>query len=71
MTPPRPRALSVGFVLMPNFTMLALSAFLDTLRLAADEGDRSRPIDCAWTLMSVDGRSVGPATACGSSPTVR
>ena len=57
-TPAQPRALTVGFVLMPDFTMLALAAFLDTLRLAADEGDRSRPIACAWTLMTEDGRSV-------------
>lgn len=54
------RLLSVGFVLVPDFTMLALAGFLDTLRLAADEGDRSRPIDCGWTLMTEDG---GPVRA--------
>lgn len=54
---PRP-ALTIGFVLVPGFTMLALAAFLDTLRLAGDEGDRSRPIDCGWTLMTEDGRGV-------------
>ena len=48
-----PRAkLRVGFVLMHNFTLTAFSTFLDVLRLAADEGDRSRPIDCAWQVMS-------------------
>lgn len=51
-------ALSVGIVPMPDFTMLALSAFVDTLRLAADEGDRSRPIHCRWRLMSEQGRPV-------------
>lgn len=51
-------ALSVGIVPMPDFTMLALSAFVDTLRLAADDGDRSRPIRCRWRLMSEQGRSV-------------
>lgn len=50
--------LHIGFVLLPDFTMLALAAFLDTLRLAADEGDRSRPIDCRWTVLSEDGGSV-------------
>ena len=51
-------SLSIGFLLMPDFTLLALAAFIDTLRLAADEGDRSRPIRCAWTLMSETGAPV-------------
>ncbi len=50
-------ALSVGIILVPDFTMLALSAFVDTLRLAADDGDRSRPIRCAWRVMTDGGRS--------------
>lgn len=50
--------LSIGFVALPDFTMLALAGFLDTLRLAADEGDRSRPIDCRWTVMTEDGQPV-------------
>jgi transcriptional regulator GlxA family with amidase domain len=44
--------LSVGFVLMPQFTLLPFSAFIDALRLAADEGDKSRQINCQWTLMA-------------------
>lgn len=52
------RPLRIGFILVPDFTMLALAGFLDTLRLAADEGDRSRPIACQWTLMTEDGRAV-------------
>lgn len=51
-------ALRVGLLLMPDFTLLALAGFVDTLRLAADEGDRSRPLRCSWTLMSADGRAV-------------
>ncbi|MCP8937133.1 GlxA family transcriptional regulator [Alsobacter sp. SYSU M60028] len=47
----RPR-LRVGFILANNFTLSALSLFLDTLRLAADEGDLSRRIQCDWTVMS-------------------
>ena len=50
--------LSVGFILLPDFTMLALSAFVDTLRLAADEGDRSRQVRCRWRVMSEQGRPV-------------
>jgi transcriptional regulator GlxA family with amidase domain len=44
-------SLSVGFVLMPSFTLLPFSAFIDALRLAADEGDQSQQINCNWTVM--------------------
>ena len=47
----RPR-LSVGIVLADNFTLSAFSLFVDALRLAADEGDRSRPIQARWSIMS-------------------
>lgn len=49
-TAARPR-LSVGIVLAEHFTLSAFSLFLDPLRLAADEGDRSRPIRCRWAIM--------------------
>ena len=51
-------SLSVGIVPMPDFTMLAFSAFVDTLRLAADEGDRSRQVRCRWRVMTEQGRPV-------------
>lgn len=58
MPPPRPAdrpaKLRVGFVLMHNFTLTAFASFVDVLRLAADEGDRSRPIACSWQVMSAD-----------------
>lgn len=48
-----PRArLRVGFVLAPRFTLSAFANFVDVLRLAADEGDRSRPILCRWRVLS-------------------
>ncbi len=59
---PAPR-LKVGFVLANQFTLTAFSAFVDTLRLASDEGDRSRQILCRWTVMSSTGRPV--AASCG------
>ena len=43
--------LRVGFVLTPKFTVTAFSGFIDTLRLAADEGDRSRPLECTWSVL--------------------
>ena len=35
--------LTVGFILAKRFTLCAFANFVDVLRLAADEGDRSRP----------------------------
>lgn len=55
--------LRVGFLLMHNFTLTAFSTFVDVLRLAGDEGDRSRPIACSWQVMSP---SLRPArSSCG------
>ena len=48
---PAPR-LRVGFILTPRFTLCAFANFVDVLRLAADEGDRSRPILCRWRVLS-------------------
>lgn len=44
--------LSVAFILARQFTLCAFANFVDVLRLAADEGDRSRPILCKWTVLS-------------------
>jgi transcriptional regulator GlxA family with amidase domain len=44
--------LSVGFILAKRFTLCAFANFVDVLRLAADEGDRSRPILCEWSVLS-------------------
>ncbi len=46
--------LNVGFILAQRFTLCALANFVDVLRLAADEGDRSRPILCSWKVLSRD-----------------
>lgn len=50
-TAPCPR-LRVGFILARRFTLCAFANFVDVLRLAADEGDRSRPILCRWRILS-------------------
>ena len=44
--------LRIGFILAPRFTLCAFANFVDVLRLAADEGDRSRPILCSWRVLS-------------------
>lgn len=55
--------LSVGFILSRRFTLCAFANFVDVLRLAADDGDRSRPILCQWTVLS---DSMNPvASSCG------
>lgn len=55
--------LSVGFILARRFTLCAFANFVDVLRLAADEGDRSRPILCEWSVLS---DTMSPmASSCG------
>ncbi|MBS7807896.1 GlxA family transcriptional regulator [Variovorax sp. PCZ-1] len=51
-------ALRVGFVLLPRFTLTAFSGFVDTLRLAADEGDRSRARRCQWAVLGTPGEAI-------------
>ena len=55
--------LRVGFILANHFTLTAFSAFVDTLRLSADEGDGSRPILCKWIVMSESGQPL--KASCG------
>ncbi len=55
--------LSVGFILARRFTLCAFANFVDVLRLAADEGDRSRPILCDWVVLS--DRMNPVASSCG------
>jgi transcriptional regulator GlxA family with amidase domain len=58
-----PKPLSVGILLANDFTLSAFSLFVDTLRLAADESDFSRPINCRWTIMA---ESAAPIrSSCG------
>ncbi|MEO1103002.1 MAG: GlxA family transcriptional regulator [Pseudomonadota bacterium] len=55
--------LTVGFILTSRFTLCAFANFVDVLRLAADEGDRSRPIRCRWQVLSAKGDPV--RSSCG------
>jgi len=55
--------LTVGFVLARRFTLNAFANFVDLLRLAADEGDRSRPVRCGWSVLSDTMNPV--ASSCG------
>ena len=57
-----PIKLRVAFILAPRFTLTAFAGFVDALRLAADEGDRSRQIECQWTVLDAIGQSGCPST---------
>jgi transcriptional regulator GlxA family with amidase domain len=51
-------------VLAPRFTLTAFAGFVDALRLAADEEDRSRPIECEWTVLG--DRTIPIVASCGA-----
>src|ERR1700735_2195584 len=55
--------LRVGVILAEHFTLSAFAVFIDHLRLAADEGDRSRPLHVQWSIMSSRRESV--LASCG------
>ncbi|MCF3932342.1 GlxA family transcriptional regulator [Acuticoccus sp. M5D2P5] len=61
-TTTKPR-LSIGFILADRFTLSAFANFVDVLRLAADEGDRSRQIFCRWHVLSATMNPV--RSSCG------
>lgn len=63
MSDPASPRLRIGFILARRFTLSAFATFVDVLRLAADEGDRSRPILCRWRVLS---STMHPVTSsCG------
>ena len=62
---PEQPVLRVALLLTPRFTLTAFAGFVDALRLAADEGDRSRPVRCHWDIMSASGEAC--MSSCGAS----
>ncbi|MCZ0927201.1 GlxA family transcriptional regulator [Halomonas janggokensis] len=59
------KPLSIGFVLLHRFTLFPFAAFVDCLRLAADEGDRSRQLRCHWSFMTSGGQAA--LSSCGAT----
>jgi transcriptional regulator GlxA family with amidase domain len=55
--------LRVGFILAPRFTLAAFANFVDAVRLAADDGDRSQQIDCEWEVLGEPGQTI--ESSCG------
>lgn len=57
--------LRIAFLLTPRFTLTAFAGFVDALRLAADDGDRSRPLHARWAILDA---ANGPVlSSCGAS----
>lgn len=56
-------SLSIALIPLPHFTLLPFAGFVDTLRLAGDEGDLSRPRACRWTIMAPEIQPI--SSSCG------
>lgn len=62
--PIKPRQpLRVGFILSKSFTLSAFALFVDTLRLASDDEDRSTRKNCDWQILSAHGHFI--RSSCG------
>lgn len=57
--------LRICLILLDKFTLAAFSGFLDALRLAADDGAKSRQIRLAWTVIGLNSATV--TSSCGIS----
>ena len=57
------KRLRIGFLLADRFTLSAFANFVDVLRLAADEADKSRPILCEWSVLSHNHSAI--RSSCG------
>jgi transcriptional regulator GlxA family with amidase domain len=57
------RRLTIAFILSPYFTLNPFAAMVDLLRLAADTGDRSRPIRCRWEVLGKGNEAI--KASCG------
>jgi transcriptional regulator GlxA family with amidase domain len=59
-----------GFILARNFTLSPLSLFIDSLRLAGDEGDLSRKREFDWQILG-DGLPIRSSCGVELMPTAR
>jgi transcriptional regulator GlxA family with amidase domain len=66
--PQRP-PLHVGLVLADHFTLSAFALFTDHLRLAADDGDMSRPLRVRWSIMAHQAEPVRASCGVMLTPT--
>ncbi|WP_439273650.1 GlxA family transcriptional regulator [Pseudochrobactrum sp. HB0163] len=64
-----PHRLMLGIIVLPGFTLSALSLFLDPFRLAADDKDKSRQIRCGWKICTLTGLPVVSSSGLAVEPT--
>jgi len=57
------RRLTIGFVLARSFTLSAFALFVDTLRLASDQLDRSGRVHADWHVLGSTRHLI--ASSCG------
>lgn len=61
--------LKIGFILSRAFTLSAFSLFVDTLRLASDETDRSTRRDADWQVLSSTRNLISSSCGVQVAPT--
>lgn len=61
--------LRIGLLPLPDFTLLALTGFLEALRIAGDDADRSRNLYCRWDIMSPNSGYLRSSCGLSVSPT--
>lgn len=61
--------LRVGFVLLPDFTLIALTGFIEALRIAGDDLDQSRNLYCRWDIMAPESRLIRSSGGLSVMPT--
>jgi len=61
--------LTVGFLLMNQFTLASVAGLVESLRFAADESFSSRQIFCRWEWMTCDNQPVTASCGLPVSPT--
>ena len=63
--------LNIGFILARSFTLSAFSLFVDTLRLASDEYDRSGRIAADWQVLGSTRNLINASCGVQVAPTSR
>ncbi|MEW5289866.1 helix-turn-helix domain-containing protein [Erwinia papayae] len=67
---PEPKPdLTIGFLLMRQFTLASVAGLVESLRFAADESFSSRQIFCRWEWMTCDDQPVIASCGLPVSPT--
>ena len=63
--------LTIGFLLMRQFTLASVAGLVESLRFAADESFSSRQIFCRWEWMTCDDLPVTASCGLPVSPTAK